>query len=67
MRTVMSRFLGALLLIASGSVPLAAQEDFDPVLAGDENTLSWHSNLNDAIEEAKLTRKPIFLEFRCAP
>jgi hypothetical protein len=29
--------------------------------------LFWHNNYADAIEEAKLTKKPIFLEFRCAP
>ena len=53
-----------------GQVTATAQEDpdADPLAgAGDENTLSWHTNLNDAIAEAKLTKRPIFLEFRCAP
>lgn len=27
----------------------------------------FHDDYNKAIHEAKLTKKPIFLEFRCAP
>jgi hypothetical protein len=27
----------------------------------------FHDDYNKAIRQAKLTRKPIFLEFRCAP
>lgn len=35
--------------------------------AGEEDTLSWHSNYAEALAEARDTGKPIFLEFRCAP
>ena len=30
-------------------------------------TVVWSDNYADALREAKLTQKPIFLEFRCAP
>ena len=49
------------------TLPATAQDDVDPALAVDDDTLTWHTNLNDAIAEAKLTGRPIFLEFRCAP
>ena len=29
--------------------------------------LFWHQSYDAAMEEAKRTGKPIFLEFRCAP
>ena len=29
--------------------------------------IMFHESYNDALREAKQTRKPIFLEFRCAP
>jgi hypothetical protein len=35
-----------------------------PLLAGDD-TVEWLSNYKDAIQEAKRTQKPIFLEYRC--
>lgn len=35
--------------------------------AGEEDTLSWHSDYEEALAEARDTGKPIFLEFRCAP
>ncbi len=44
----------ALLFLA---VPLAAQDD----------GLYWFDNYNDALQEAKRTGKPIFLEYRCEP
>lgn len=50
----------ALLLAESG----AAQ---DPSADSEDNTLYWHTKLEDAKAEAKRTGKPIFLEFRCAP
>jgi hypothetical protein len=37
-----------------------------PMLAED-NTVTWLSNYTEAIEEAKRTQKPIFLEYRCEP
>jgi hypothetical protein len=35
--------------------------------AGAEEGLHWFDNYNAAIQEAKRTGKPIFLEFRCEP
>jgi hypothetical protein len=44
----------ALWLVAS---PLAAQSD----------EIFWFNNYADALQEAKRTGKPIFLEYRCEP
>ena len=33
--------------------------------AQDEDTIDWFDNYDKALQEAKRTRKPIFLEFRC--
>ncbi len=41
---------------------------FGPLWAQDKNpdeTVDWLDNYKQAIKEAKRTRKPIFLEFRC--
>lgn len=35
--------------------------------ADDRDRIFFHDDYNKAIQEAKLTKKPIFLEFRCAP
>jgi hypothetical protein len=35
--------------------------------AQDSDSITFHENYNEALREAKQTRKPIFLEFRCAP
>lgn len=37
-----------------------------PLLAQEE-TVDWLNNYKEAIEEAKRTGKPIFLEYRCEP
>jgi hypothetical protein len=37
--------------------PLAAQDD----------GIYWFNNYSDALQEAKRTGKPIFLEYRCEP
>ena len=34
-------------------------------LFADDDTVEWLSNYKDAIQEAKRTHKPIFLEYRC--
>ena len=34
-------------------------------LFGQDETVDWLDNYKQAIEEAKRTQKPIFLEFRC--
>lgn len=36
-------------------------------LAFASETVSWIESYNEAIDEARQTGKPIFLEFRCAP
>ena len=33
--------------------------------AQEEDTIEWFDNYDKAIQEAKRTNKPIFLEFRC--
>ena len=33
----------------------------------EEDILTWHSSYSAAIDEARRTKQPIFLEFRCAP
>ena len=38
----------------------------NPLLAQD-NEIRWLDNYREAIQEAKRTQKPIFLEFRCEP
>ena len=35
--------------------------------AEEPDSIFFHEYYNDALREAKLTKKPIFLEFRCAP
>lgn len=37
------------------------------VCADEPDSIHFHTNYNEALAEAKLTKKPIFLEFRCAP
>ena len=36
-----------------------------PLLAADDDTVDWYGNYKEAIQEAKRTHKPIFLEYRC--
>jgi len=35
--------------------------------AEEPESIFFHDDYNQAIEEARLTKKPLFLEFRCAP
>jgi hypothetical protein len=35
--------------------------------ADEPQNIFFHDDYNAALREAKLTKKPIFLEFRCAP
>ena len=30
-----------------------------------DSRIYWHKNYSEALQEARQTRKPIFLEFRC--
>lgn len=48
------RFAFALLVL---SLPLLAQDD----------SLEWLGDYKQALEQARQTKKPIFLEFRCEP
>lgn len=34
---------------------------------GEEKTVAWLENYADALRQARLTQRPIVLEFRCAP
>jgi hypothetical protein len=43
--------------LAAIAVPSFAQDD----------EIRWLDNYREAIQEAKRTQKPIFLEFRCEP
>jgi len=38
-----------------------------PALYAQSQELFWHQNYEDALEEARRTGKPIFLEYRCSP
>ena len=53
--------LGALVLAAVLS-PL-----FDAQALEDKGEIVWYRTYNEAIAQAKLTGKPILLEFRCVP
>jgi len=43
--------------LAAVAIPSLAQDD----------EIRWLDNYREAIQEAKRTQKPIFLEFRCEP
>jgi hypothetical protein len=36
-------------------------------LGAEEDTIEWFNNYKQALEVAKKTGKPIFLEYRCEP
>ena len=40
---------------------------YAPALHAQAQELFWHQNYQDALEEARRTGKPIFLEYRCSP
>jgi hypothetical protein len=50
-------FVLAAFVAAFVSAPLYAQDD----------TVDWLNDYKEAIQEAKKTGKPIFLEYRCEP
>jgi len=57
MRSFMCTLAAAIAgLVAFCVVPTRAQE---------EDTIEWLGDYQQAIQEAKRTHKPIFLEFRC--
>lgn len=35
------------------------------IAAGQDDGVHWYGDYKEAIQEAKRTQKPIFLEFRC--
>jgi hypothetical protein len=53
----MRSFWRTLLLVALCSIPALSQDDVD--------TIEWFGDYDKALQEAKRTNKPIFLEFRC--
>ena len=53
----MRSLCGTLLLAVLCSIPVLAQDDAD--------TIEWFGDYDKAVQEAKRTNKPIFLEFRC--
>lgn len=50
----------ALLSVAALAVPLGGP-------AAPKEAVIWIESYDEALAEARLTGKPIFLEFRCAP
>lgn len=52
--------LGALAALSNWGRPLAAADDTP-------QRISWLDDYGEALRQAWLTRRPIFLEFRCAP
>jgi hypothetical protein len=52
--------------LRAAAVWLACAGSF-PAMAQDDDGLHWHSSYKTAIEEARRTAKPIFLEYRCEP
>jgi uncharacterized protein YyaL (SSP411 family) len=53
----MRSFWRTLLLSGLCLFPVVAQDDTD--------TIEWFGDYDKAVQEAKRTNKPIFLEFRC--
>lgn len=59
-RRRLSRAARALLVLAVLSL-------YASTLLAQSQELFWHQNYEDALEEARSTGKPIFLEYRCSP
>jgi hypothetical protein len=36
-----------------------------PALFAQDQFINWHANYREALAEAAVTKKPVFLEFRC--
>jgi hypothetical protein len=56
-------WLASLWLLPVGADLLLAK----PADAQSPDHIVFHDDYNKALREAKLTKKPLFLEFRCAP
>lgn len=56
-RTLTFHYLLASVVILSFAAALSAQDDM----------IYWIDNYPEAIQEARKTGKPLFLEFRCEP
>lgn len=63
-RFSLARYLALSMLIPLGLVMVARAEE---PRAEEPDEIYFHDDYNKALREAKLTQKPIFLEFRCAP
>ncbi|MEM1248076.1 MAG: hypothetical protein AAGA81_06325 [Acidobacteriota bacterium] len=53
--------------LAPVALSLAALAPASAAVNNDSDTLSWTKSYDEALQEAKETGKPLFLEFRCAP
>jgi hypothetical protein len=63
----MSRFQQTL-LVAVGLLAVLYQVAMSTPVQGEEaDGIVFHEDYNQALREAKRTKQPIFLEFRCAP
>jgi len=45
--------------------PIAIAAILAPALFGQEQFVDWRTDYHQALTEAKASKKPIFLEFRC--
>ncbi len=58
----------ALLIVAISALPIAVVimiQKYDLLRPG--NVIHFHTDYQEALAEAKLTNKPLFVEFRCDP
>lgn len=60
-----SLFSGILLIVIAAIFII--NEARSEVVVNTEDDLEWTRNYSYALQEAKRTGKPIFLEFRCGP
>ena len=58
-RTWLGSFCALIVIAPIAATTIAVAEQPKDIL--------FHDNYHKAIEEARLTQRPIFLEFRCAP
>lgn len=54
-------------LSLSGKTPEVVAESAIFHIVQDDETLAWMDDYDEAIALAKITGRPVFLEFRCSP
>lgn len=55
-------------LIGCGALVFVVQSFLMTIAVAEEpDSIYFHDDYNKALQEAKLTGKPLFIEFRCAP